>query len=89
MKVNTDSASAKGLRTRSGLGKTKHIAVNLLWVQDKVKEGEIHLHKIAGTSNVADTLTKYLGPTAFEQYRSEMGLEGRDGRHELAPQVVD
>ena len=27
--VNTDSASAKGLCKRSGLGKTKHIAVNL------------------------------------------------------------
>ena len=35
----TDSSAAKGIASRKGLGKVRHIEVNQLWLQDKVGSG--------------------------------------------------
>ena len=34
----TDSSAARGIASRRGLGKVRHIAVCQLWLQDKVNE---------------------------------------------------
>ena len=36
----TDSAAATGIAQRRGLGKTRHIRVALLWLQEKVNRNE-------------------------------------------------
>ena len=41
IRVSTDASAAKGIASRRGLGKIRHIEVHQLWVQDKVAEGEI------------------------------------------------
>ena len=35
IRMHTDSSAAKGIASRTGLGKTRHIAVHLLWIQEK------------------------------------------------------
>ena len=60
VKIHTDASAAKGIASRRGLGKVRHIEVNQLWVQEKVAKGEIDLIKIPGTENRADALTKYV-----------------------------
>ena len=52
--VHTDAEAAKGIASRMGLGKTRHIDVNFLWVQERVRKGDISLAKIMGTENPAD-----------------------------------
>ena len=32
-----DSVAARGIATRTGLGRARHIEVNQLWVQEKVR----------------------------------------------------
>ena len=38
LRVHTDSIAAKGICKRVGLGTQRHIAVNSLWVQEKLRK---------------------------------------------------
>ena len=55
---NLDSSAAKAMASRVGLGKTRHIEVLYLWVQDIVKNKWLQLRKIPGDKNPSDVLTK-------------------------------
>ena len=85
--VRTDSASAKGMSSRVGLGKTRHVAVNMLWIQQRVKRGDIEIHKIPGLTTPADLFTKYLPGPRISELSDKIAQERRDGRHELAPKI--
>jgi hypothetical protein len=58
--LHTDSSAAKGVCERKGIGKIRHLAVSGLWIQDRVRSGDLHLCKVAGVSNPADVLTKHV-----------------------------
>ena len=58
VKVWTDSATAKAVAGRRGLGKLRHVELKFLWVQEVVRNGRISTHKVWGEKNVADHLTK-------------------------------
>ena len=71
--VYTDAEAAKGIASRTGLGKTRHIDVHYLWVQAKVKDGTIKLYKVRGTDNPADILTKLLEPAPHWRHMDALG----------------
>ncbi len=50
-----DMGVSVSLHSRTGLGKTRHIAV-VLWVQERVKQGDLHLHQIRGDVSPADLM---------------------------------
>ena len=54
LKVITDASAAKANASRQGLGKTRHIAVHYLWVQQRVKHGDFAVEKSWGGENPAD-----------------------------------
>ena len=84
--VHTDSSAAKGMASRLGLRKrTRHVAVHLLWVQERVESGDIRLLKIPGNRNPADMGTKHLAADRVEYCLSRMGGRAKEGRHHLAP----
>merc|ERR1711873_117941 len=56
--LNTDSSAAKGIASRRGLGKVRHIELCELWLQDQVARGRIALPKVSGMDNFSDSLTK-------------------------------
>lgn len=56
--LHTDSSAVKGVASRSGAGRIRHIECRVLWVQEAVKLGRLRLEKVAGTENPADVLTK-------------------------------
>ena len=81
-----DSTAAKGIASRQGVNKrTRHVAVHLLWVQDKVASGEISLRKIDGKANAADIGTKELDRGSIDRHCKRYGAEIVVGRHRLAP----
>ena len=47
---------------RRGFGKTRHIDVQYLWIQQHVFEERLHVAKVGTDANPADILTKHLGP---------------------------
>ena len=85
--VNTDSSAAKGIATRKGLGKVKHLETRTLWVQEKVDQGTIKIKKIDGNHNVADVLTKYLSAAKLQSLLAGLPVTALEGRHPLAPQL--
>ncbi len=63
--------------------------VRELWVQEKVRRGEMSVIKVKGEDNVADGLTKHVDRSKLGKCMNEYGFTFRDGRHELCPQLGD
>ena len=85
--VHTDSTAAIGMCRRRGLGKIRHLAVADLWIQDRVKSKDFALHKILGTVNSADLMTKYVDGPILLQHLARQSLEEEQGRAQSAPQL--
>ena len=87
IKIHTDSSAAKGIATRRGIGKVKHLDTRTLWVQDKIDKGIMSIKKVPGETNIADILTKYLPAAKLKDLMAKTPIEGREGRHHLAPRL--
>ena len=75
-KVYTDSTTALGICHRSGLaGRTRHIQVQNLWVQESVDKKEFELEKIPTKFNVSDILTKAVGSDVLDKHLRKVGFE--------------
>ncbi len=75
IEVLTDSTSAQQLCARTGLGRIKHLNIRLLWIQDKIKSGEISIGRVPTQDNLADILTKYLGVRQFKAMTQNLGID--------------
>ena len=87
-RASTDATAAKGIASRRGLGKVRHVEVSQLWVQDKVMKGEIEVRKVDGKTNVADALTKHVGNEDVRVHMFRTSQYVKSGRHALAPEVA-
>ena len=85
--VWTDSTAAKGIATRKGVGKVRHIDVSFLWLQDKVADQELMIHKVLGTQNPADIFTKNVNRELIDRYCQLVGIQYLQGRAQSAPSV--
>ena len=88
IKLLTDVAAALGMSRRLGVGKVRHLDTSLLWIQSKVREGEIVVGKVLGTDNPADALTKHIDAASMKKHVSAMGLDYEGGRAESAPELA-
>ena len=89
LEVLTDASAAKGIASRRGLGKTRHIQVHFLWIQERVGNGDIILKKVWGGENPADLLTKTLDSPTLNRCLRTFGIKYMDGRAESAPALAD
>ena len=71
--TNTDSSAARSISSRRGAGRVPHVRVRELWVQEKVRRGELSIIKVKGEDNVADGLTKHVDRSKLEKYMNESG----------------
>ena len=85
--VHADSSAAIGSSHRCGIGKVRHLAVAQLWVQDLVRAKEVCLHKVLGTENPADLMTKPLPRAEIDGHLTRLGLSRATGRAETAPRA--
>jgi hypothetical protein len=85
--VHADSSAAIGICRRCGIGKVRHLAVAQLWVQDLVRAKACRLHKVLGTQNPADLLTKPLPRVEIDGHLERLGLSRATGRAETAPRA--
>ena len=83
-KVYVDSAAAIGITQRKGNGKLRHVKVGMLWIQERVEEGELQVVKVLGTENPADAMTKHLSGGKIKQLMEKMSQEWRTGRSDLS-----
>ena len=59
-RISSDASAALGMAHRQGLGRTRHIDVQYLWIQNEVANGTVHTRKVETTSNPKDLFTKCL-----------------------------
>ena len=73
--VKVDSTAALGIVRRSGLGgRTRHVHVQHLWIQEAVERKELTVSKIHTKNNYADIFTKCVGADVFNKHLKAMGF---------------
>ena len=87
LRVHTDAEAAKGVANRIGLGKTRHIAVHFLWVQEKIRNGDFALRKVHGKANPADLMTKHLARDDMLKCMTSLCSYFVSGRAQVTPNI--
>ena len=85
IRVSADASAAKGIASRRGLGKVRHIEVHQLWVQEKVMNGTIEVKKVEGKSNIADIFTKHVCSEDIRVHMFHTSQVYASGRHDIMP----
>ncbi|CAE7463774.1 unnamed protein product [Symbiodinium sp. CCMP2592] len=68
IRVFTDSSAGKSMSTRFGVSKkTRHVELRYLFMQELVQQNILQVKKVAGTSNPADVLTKYVSREVLQR----------------------
>ena len=75
VRIRTDSSACKGICARTGIGKLKHLDVQLLWLQDAVRRERVELVKVRGDRNPADLMTKHLGSLPIATNLARLGFQ--------------
>ena len=86
--LRTDATAAIGMSRQLGVRRVRHLDTSLLWLQNKVRSGDIALHKVPGSSNCADMLTKHVDRSLMEKHLASMNITLDSGRPNAAPQLV-
>ena len=85
--VYTDSSAALGISQRAGIGKVRHLRTQGLWVQEVRLTGRLSYHKVLGSKNPADILTKHVPADLLAKHMETLGAENVDGRSAAAPEL--
>ena len=73
--LGTDSNAAKSFVNRRGLGKMRHLEIRDLWLQKEIRDGRVEVHKVLGTENPADLMTKILTVREIEERLRRMSIQ--------------
>ena len=77
----TDSSAARGMAGRQGIGRVRHMAANLLWLQEKVRARVVTITPVPTATNVADLGTKALAKSRMNALKYLMKMvDGTDER---------
>ena len=85
--IRTDASAALGMAHRQGLGKTRHIEVQYLWIQEEIQRETLAMKKVGTDENMADLLTKSLKPETMLRHMEALGIEVEAGRAATALKI--
>ena len=85
--VCTDASAAIGIVHRAGLGRTRHIDVQFLWIQGEVQSKAVKVVKVGTAENPADVLTKNLNAETMSKHMRAMQCRADAGRAFKAPRL--
>ena len=72
--MRSDASAAIGICHRLGLGKVRHLSVADLWIQQRVRSGELKIEKLCGEKNTSDLLTKALDRPRIDKLSHAIGI---------------
>ena len=81
--VCSDASAAIGITHRRGLGKTRHIDVQYLWVQERLSAGSFEFKKEGTDDNVGDLFVKHLEEAKSSDFTARLGFVVREGKASL------
>ena len=82
-----DASAALGIIDRRGLGKTRHIEIGFLWVQQTAADQRLKYYKVLGKENPADLYTKSFDAATSNLHVKKFGYTYTKGRSIEAPQL--
>ncbi len=82
-RIFTDSSAAKGIASRRVLGKTRHIHVNYLWIQERLNSGDFQILKKKTDNNLGDLFIKYLDQSKLNKFVKQLGYQYLEGKAKL------
>ena len=71
--LGMDSSAAIAMLEREGLGRSRHIDTQYMWVQGKIRSKQIVLNKIPTAYNPSDIFTKPLPEDTLMKHMLAMG----------------
>jgi len=83
--VHSDAPAAIAIVNRSGVGKLRHVRVQYLWLQQRVREKEVLVQKVAGVENPADLMTKHLSYDGLVKNMDKLNFNMGKDRAKTAP----
>ena len=85
--LHMDSSAARGIITRQGVGRVKHMQIRTLFLQDLHKQGTISVHPVGTKENTADIGTKPLSAKRIRLLLHWLGFQTSEnepvGKEEL------
>ena len=82
-----DSSAARGIITRQGVGRVKHLQIRTLFLQELHKQGTLSVHPVGTKENTADIGTKPLSGKRIKLLLHWLGFQDENnepvGREEL------
>ena len=69
-----DSAAARGIINRRGVGKVRHLSCMSLWLQERMADGSLFVSRVSGTTNPADIGTKRLNVNRMKALMFLLGM---------------
>jgi len=88
VRIYTDSTASIGMCSRQGLGKVRHLDIQIMWIQQRIRNGDLDLYKVLGDDNPADVLTKAgISKERMAKMLESLGCYFEEGRAASAPQL--
>ena len=72
--VHLDASAAKGMVEREGIGKVRHVEVDVLWIQEQQARVRLPPVKVDGSRNPADLMTNNLAQSDIIKNLGVIGL---------------
>ena len=88
LRLHSDATAAIGIARRRGLGKLRHLDVQDLCIQEKIRNKEVDLCKVLGADNPADIFTKYVDHPILSRALTKMGLYSEQGRAKSSSSIT-
>ena len=88
VRVHSDATAAIGIARRRGMGKIRHLDCADLWVQEQVRNNKVSIHKVLGSQNPADVLTKYVSRDILDMSMKKCSMVTLSGRAACAPDTM-
>ena len=85
--VFSDASATLSIVQRQGLGKLRHVNVQYLWTQERIRGGDFAVGKVWGKENAADLMTKHLPANELHGHLERLGFKVDATRSEIAPQL--
>ena len=75
--LRSDATAAIGIASRQGLGRIRHIATADLWIQQRIKNGDLRVETVNGDDIPTDLMTKALDSVRMERLLRLMSAQLR------------
>ena len=78
-----DATAGKGIASRRGAGRVRHLHGPLLWAQKLVEDRVFAIKKIPGATSAADLGTRHVGAKLLWEHLNRPSFMRSEGRSEM------